>query len=164
MSLDTQHIVGVESLEQLTIDIADLPGIHKAARAFNSFVKSPEEYARDQARDMVAHFQRFAAGEEDSFTRYFVIEDGHHNLIHTRFWEETNTTFGAPFVLDFPDKPVVQQMVFPDHKVCLISRTDYAHDPETGELKEFGVNYEAAYIPDVPCETIGKIATGLAMD
>ena len=130
----------------------------KIAEYARLYEKSPEEFARVQAKGIIDHLQEYVRGNESTFVRYFVISNEHHINIHENFWEEARERFPMIETIEDVDEPRLKRILFSELGVGLLARTDY-----DAEGKEFAIHYEAYELIDRPAEVIGKIATGLAM-
>lgn len=148
-------------IDDRVIDVEDIPFIRKYEEASTRYNKDPDQFADDQANDMVVHMLGYIDGKEEIFSRYFFTADAHHSLMHNKFWQKITGLLGEPTILDFPDKPAVVQHIFTANDkavLSLIARTDYSV-----EGIPCGINYEAALVPRVDLKTLGNVATSAAM-
>jgi hypothetical protein len=124
-----------------------------------------EEYARIQAVGMVDHLQQFLRGSEDSFRKYFLVMDSFHKEMHDAFWEETELRFPIRQEISLEEGLDAKFIEFIEYGAGLSVHKQY---DANGDL--FGISYEGYTTPNtrtewskVSQETIGQLATGLAM-
>ncbi len=143
---------------EITIDAEERRQLGFIADKAHRLSTDKESYLHDQALDMLVHFMGFIDEQETSFSRYFMISDDCHKVVHDTFLNETIGLFGEPIISDFGKAASVKQLVFPEERVALIARTDY-----TLEGSPAGINYHAERMPDIPRRMLGDVAEALGM-
>ena len=137
------------------VELEDFHYFKKKAAAYDA---DPQIFAEAQAAGFLEHLDKFVAGEEKDFGRYFVLSGEGHGLTHDAFWRGLLTRFPALRITEAPDEPRISLIELFESALGLTVRTDPGADGAP-----FGVQYEGCVIPDQPEKLIGQLVTGLAM-
>lgn len=114
--------------------------------------------AANKGVGIAEHLDKFISGDEQKFTRIFVISDPFHSEVYKAFWSEVNLKYTIKEVVDDRDDPRLKRIEFTDCGAGLIERSDFAPDGET----VVSVNYEGYVTTNQPPEMLGRLATEVA--